>query len=158
MRFSEIEKTNKGDQQIFKGRIKKLMPDKLNEYRIEKTSNGVEEFIVMIDPNYKQLKSLVDKSEYQFLRGIYYPADQSFYWWDGDKYIHFQMSRAMGMDEKNYYRLELHSKWVDGEERYVMDYLEDIGEFLTHTDYVNRNFDIIDEGYMVFALKNRGQK
>jgi len=125
----------------------------INEYKIEKITNSSEEFIVMVDPDYKQLKRFAERSEYQELRGIYEYDSGSFYWWDANKLIHNAAVKELGLEPMFSSRLELGKSMMNGEELWRLDYSPSIFEKLKIEPYIERNFDITDEGWMEITVK-----
>lgn len=150
-----IMKTNKGDQQVFKARISKLMPEKLKEFKMMKVYDDYhdEEIKVAVNPNWQVLQTLLARSNYDDLRALF--SGGKFYFWDADIRIHAAMAKIMGIPYDPNMRMGL--SYRNSGQTIVLDHGEEILGFLKQHPYIDRNFDIEDQGWESLVLK-RGEK
>ena len=89
-----IMKTNKGDQQVFKARISKLMPEKLDEAKIIKINFGSYVINVYKNPMRSEFKALLKR--YKELRGL---IDKNFnlYIWNAHDFDHWKMMHELNI-------------------------------------------------------------
>ena len=112
-----IAKTNKGDQQIFKGRVKKLMPEKeeLKEYKVHGFDFKLPPYSVNVieNPNAQQLMTMLKKTDYNEIRGLV--DERALYIWPSFTFIHDQIANKLGLGDDNMAHLTLEQNQESGQ-------------------------------------------